>query len=166
MMHRPLQQQEVTTRRSTFSLIFAAAVVMAASTSEAGPRQQERPVDRAFEHYESIRAAFAQDTTKGVATDATALSRLARDIAGEDAGRAAEALAKAKGLDETRVRFGVLSEALVPTFIEADLPGVHGFVCSMKQKPWAQRGSTPANPYYGKAMPSCGTPIKDPGQKR
>lgn len=152
--------------RSTFSFILAAALVMVASTSEAAPRQQDRAVDRAFKQYESIRAALAQDTTKGVAADATALSRLALEIAGEDAGRAAEALAKAKGIEEARARFGVLSEFLVPAFMEADLPGVHGFVCAMKQKPWAQRGSTPANPYYGKAMPSCGSPIKDPGQKK
>jgi hypothetical protein len=26
----------------------------------------------------------------------------------------------------------------------------------MAQKPWLQRGDTLANPYYGKAMPTCG----------
>ena len=39
--------------RSTF---FAAAVVMAASTSDAAQRQRERPVDRAFEHYQMLGA--------------------------------------------------------------------------------------------------------------
>jgi hypothetical protein len=34
--------------------------------------------------------------------------------------------------------------------------GVRTAYCPMAQKPWLQRGDTLANPYYGKAMPTCG----------
>jgi hypothetical protein len=133
---------------------------MAAAPSGAALSQQERPLERAFEHYERIRAALAQDTTTDIAAEAKALSPLARDIAGDHAGRAATSLAQAKDVEAAREQFGVLSEALVPKFLEAGLPGVQGFMCSMKKKPWVQRGSTAANPYFGKAMATCGTPIK------
>ena len=150
------------TKRS-IAFVVAGALFIAASPTGAARGQQE-PVARAFEHYERIRAALAQDTTQDIAAEAKALSPLARDIAGDDAGRAATSLAQAKHVDEAREQFGVVSEALVPKFLDAGLPGVKGFVCSMKQKRWVQRGSAAANPYFGKTMASCGTPIKEPGK--
>jgi hypothetical protein len=143
----------------------AGAFLMAASPSGAASSQQAPPVERAFEHYERIRSALAQDTSTNVAAEAEALSPLAREIAGEQAGRAAASLADAKNLEQAREQFGTLSEALVPKFLEAGLAGVQGFVCSMKQKRWAQRGTTAANPYFGKAMATCGTPIKHPATR-
>ena len=144
------------------TVMAAGAFLMAAAPSGAAFSQQGTPVQRAFEHYERIRAALSQDTTENVPVEAKALSPLARDIAGQDAARAAALLAQAKTLEEAREQFGALSEALVPKFLEAGLPGVQGFVCSMKQKRWAQRGTTAANPYFGKAMATCGTPVKVP----
>jgi hypothetical protein len=138
------------------------AFLITASASNAAFSQQVPPVERAFEHYERIRVALAQDTTENVSVEAKALSPLAREIAGEEAERAAASLAQAKTLENAREQFGALSEALVPKFVEARLPGVQGYVCSMKQRRWAQRGTTAANPYFGKAMATCGTPIKDP----
>ena len=152
------------TKRS-IAFVLAGALFIAASPSTAGLSQQEEPVVRAFEHYERIRAALAQDTTKDIAAEAKALSPLARDIAGDDARRAAMSLAQAKNVEEAREQVGILSEALVPKFLDAGLPGVQGFVCSMKQKPWVQRGGTAANPYFGKAMATCGTPIKAKGNQ-
>lgn len=122
---------------------------------------QERAVERAFTHYERIRAALAQDTTKGVAAEAKALAPVAAEVAGSSGRSAAESLAQAKDLAAARNHFGSLSEALVPKFLEAGLPGVQGFVCSMNQKRLVQRGGTADNPYMGKAMATCGTPIKN-----
>lgn len=152
------------TNRSV-GFVLAGALFIATSPIGAARGQQEQPVVRAFEHYERIRAALAQDTTEDIAAEARALSPLARDIAGDDAGRAATSLAQAKDVERAREQFGSLSQALVPKFLEASLPGVQGFVCSMKQKPWAQRGSTAENPYFGKAMAACGTPIKEPEKR-
>jgi hypothetical protein len=126
-------------------------------------RAQDRPIDRAFAAYDRIHAALVQDSLEGVAAAASALRPLAADIAGEDAGRAAEALAKAATLDEARTRLAAVSEALVPKFLEANIPGLKGFVCTMKNARWVQRGDAVANPYLGKAMPTCGVPIKSGG---
>lgn len=150
-------------RASTIIAAWA-FVVVAASASGTAASQQAPPVERAFEHYERIRAALAHDTMENVSVEAKALLPLAREIAGEQAGRAAASLAQAKNLEDAREQFGALSEALVPKFLEAGPPGVQGFVCSMKDKRWVQRGEQPSNPYFGKSMSTCGTAIK-PGDK-
>ena len=82
------------TKRS-IAFVVAGALFIAASPTGAARGQQE-PVARAFEHYERIRAALAQDTTQDIAAEAKTLSPLARDIAGDDAGRAATSLAQPK----------------------------------------------------------------------
>lgn len=139
-------------------LILALGFVWATASTAAAAAQQPT-VERAFEHYERIRTALAQDTTRGIAAEAGALSRLAAEVAGEHAARAAAAVAEAKDIAAARERFAALSDVLVPKFLDAGLPGVHGFVCSMKGARWVQRGGSPANPYYGKSMLTCGTPI-------
>ena len=140
--------------------IAACTLVVTASASAAAAIQQPLALERTFEHYERIRTALAQDTTTNVATDATALVPLAREVAGEQAARAAASLAQARTLEQAREQFGVLSDALVPKFLEAGLPGVQGFVCAMKGKRWVQRGAKPDNPYFGKSMSTCGTAVK------
>jgi hypothetical protein len=121
---------------------------------------EERPADRAFQQYERIRSALAVDNLSGVAEAARTLAPLASNLAGEPAMRAATALAQAKELKDARVHFGDLSEALVPKFLEARVEGTTAFVCAMNQKRWVQRGSKADNPYYGKAMATCGTAVK------
>lgn len=142
--------------RRVFTVVAGLVVAVGLSAGGAAQGGEEQ---RAFEHYERIRSALAADSVKGVPAEARALAPLAREIAGEAAGTAAAALAEATNIESAREQFGVLSEALVPGFLKAGLPGVQGFVCPMKQKRWVQRGSTAANPYYGKAMPTCGTPV-------
>ncbi len=136
------------------AIVAALAVVAPAAAAQDGAAA-------AFEHYERIRAALAKDTTRGVETEAQALAPLAAGLAGDEARRAADAVARAKSIAEAREQFGTLSELLVPRFLQAGLPGVHGFTCSMKQKSWAQRGSTPGNPYYGRTMATCGTLMQE-----
>jgi hypothetical protein len=159
-----IQRQEVMSMHRVCAALAAWAFVMTPFLSSVAASRQAPPVERTFEHYERIRSALAQDTTKNIATEARALSPLARDIAGEQAVRTSASLAEAKTLEDAREQFGAPSEALVPKFLEAGLPGVQGFVCSMKDKRWVQRGEKPANPYFGKSMSTCGTAIK-PGDK-
>lgn len=121
---------------------------------------QDRPVDRAFAAYDRIHAALVQDSMDGVAAAAKVLLPLAVDISGPEAGRAVTALAVARNLDEARTRLAPVSEALVPVFLAAGIPGLTGFVCTMKNARWVQRGEAVANPYFGKVMPTCGVPIK------
>lgn len=93
--------------------VVTVGMFLAGATLFAVAAEQDRAVDRAFTHYERIRAALAQDTTKGVAAEAQALAPVAAEVAGSSGRSAAESLAQAEDLAEARNHFGSLSEALV-----------------------------------------------------
>ena len=152
------------TIRTTGAIGFlAAAVVVTTLIAAPSAQSSERAVDRAFAAYDRIYAALARDSMDGVAAAAAILQPLAREIAGEAAERAAATLAAATTLDEARLQFAALGEPLVPKFLEAKIPGLKGFVCTMKKAKWVQKGDAVANPYFGRSMPTCGVPIKAGG---
>jgi hypothetical protein len=62
-------------------------------------------------------------------------------------------------IEDARTHFGELSTILVPIFQAEAIPGVTAYLCSMKQKPWVQRGDKIENPYYGQSMLTCGSPL-------
>ena len=118
---------------------------------------QGTPVVQAFEHYEMVRTALAADSLTDATTHARSLATNAEAAGGPAAKKAADALAAAKNIEEARKQFGDLSSILVPIFQTEAIPGTTAYMCPMKQKPWMQRGDKMANPYYGKAMLTCGT---------
>ena len=140
------------------TVISVAAIVMALGWS-ATTAGQEKPVLEAFSHYEQIRVALSGDTLAETAKHAKALAPLAGAVAGPAARKAADQLAAAKTIEDARRHFGDLSTTLVPAFQAEGIPGAHAFMCPMKQKPWMQRGDTMSNPYFGKAMSTCGSPL-------
>ncbi len=143
------------TRRETLTLAVAMLLPRAASAQDASVAQ------RAFDRYEAIRLSLTRDGVVDVASNAAALAPLAAAIAGKDAEAAVNKVRAAKTLAEARDEFGDLSLILVPKFLEAELPGVTGYACTMKPNAvWAQRGETLGNPYFGKVMIDCGSPIK------
>jgi hypothetical protein len=113
--------------------------------------------------YLKIQDALSQDSTDGIrqnageiATAATALGAPAMKI---DTGAVALAAAGNGDIEDARAKFGTLSEAIDTYMKGFDLKppeGVSVAYCPMAQKPWLQEGRTLANPYYGKAMPTCG----------
>lgn len=141
-------------RRLTIVTAFAI------STTPLSAAQKDETAAQAFEHYAAVQTALANDTLTDVDTHAKALAPLAEELAGPAARKEGEQLARAKDIEAARAQFGTLSEALVPKFMEADLPKVKGFMCDMKKKPWAQQGEEVQNPYYGKSMLTCGTPLE------
>ena len=73
---------------------------------------------------------------------------------------AAVQLASAGDVADARQRFGTLSEAIVAYKDGLHLKagdGVKQAFCPMAVKPWLQRGDAISNPYYGSAMPTCGS---------
>lgn len=117
------------------------------------------PAPAAFEHYEAIRVALAGDTIERVSAHARALAPHAAALSAE-ASVHVEAIQKAADVAVARKHFGELSALLVPKFLEAKLPEVHGLMCAMVKKPWAQKTDKKENPYYGKSMLTCGSPLK------
>lgn len=138
------------------SAIVASAQVQGGTSPEA--------TLQAFGHYEMVRAALASDRFDGVASHATALAAVVAPVGGADAKKAAEALAAAKTIEEARTHFGDLSTILVPVFQAAMIPGTTAFMCGMKQKAWVQKGDKVENPYYGKAMLTCGSVLPTKGK--
>lgn len=121
------------------------------------------PLVQTFDRYEAIRVLLTDDTIDGVRQQATALAPLAGQVAGEEAQTAVSQLASAETLSDARLQFVTVSSALVPKFLEAKLPGVHGFMCPVRDGgtvAWAQRSANVQNPYFGKAMLNCGTELK------
>jgi hypothetical protein len=140
----------------TAILLTLTLLVGAAPAAAAGPEDTVK----AFDHYEAIRVALAADTVKGIAEHATALAPIAATVAGADAKKHADLVAKATDLKTARQHFGPLSAALLPAFEKAAMKDVYFYNCSMVQQSWAQRGKAVENPYMGKGMLACGVPVK------
>jgi hypothetical protein len=143
--------------KSIFSLVLLCLAVSTASFAQSQTSTQRTPVVQAFEHYELVRTALAADNLTDAAPHAKALADTAEAAGGAPAKKAADALAAAKNLEDARKQFGELSTILVPVFQAEAIPGTSAYMCPMKQKPWMQRGDKMANPYYGRAMLTCGT---------
>jgi hypothetical protein len=144
---------------ATLALLLAttACVPGAKDTPKSGSAMPASIIDP----YLTIHDALAVDSIEGVrqnageiATAATALGAPAMKI-----DTAAVQLAAAGDLEAARDRFGALSEAITTYMTGLGLTapdGVRTAYCPMVHHPWLQRGDTLANPYYGKAMPTCG----------
>jgi hypothetical protein len=137
--------------------LTVAAVVFAASASFAAA--QTTPILQAFEHYEGVRVALSADKLADVAPHAKLLAAIAESAGGAEAKKHADALSGATTIEDARTHFGELSTILVPKFQAEAIPGVTAYLCSMVQKPWAQRGDKIENPYYGQSMLACGSPL-------
>jgi hypothetical protein len=150
---------------SLIFLVMAAACAPAPQTSNtpaAGSEMSRAIVDP----YVKIAAALADDSTEGVranagniATAATALGSPAMKIDTAAMQLAGVASAATPDIKDVRDKFGVLSEAIdkYMTGLHLTAPeGVKVAVCPMVEKPWMQADGTIANPYYGKAMQTCG----------
>lgn len=141
-------------------LVLYIPAALLVTTALAAQQTSAEVAARAFEPYEAVRTALAADTIDGIPDHAAQLAPLAGELAGPDAATAAERLRQSTDLKSAREAFGVLSTALVPKFLEANLADVVGFRCSMVRLPWVQRGARVQNPYMGKAMSTCGERIR------
>ena len=120
---------------------------------------QPKPAVQVFEHYEAVRVALSNDRFADVAAHAKQLAATVEPVGRAAAKKAAEALVAATTIEDARNHFGDLSTILVPVFQAEKVPGATAYICPMKQQPWVQRGDAVENPYYGKAMLTCGSPL-------
>jgi hypothetical protein len=107
--------------------------------------------------YVKVSAALAADD---LATAKTAAATVAQHSAMSDTNKGIEkkanAVAKAKDLEAARDAFKSLSAAVEPL-----AEGEKGYVvmnCPMKNADWVQTSNDVKNPYFGKAMLTCGGP--------
>ena len=116
-----------------------------------------------YEHYLKIQTALADDTLNGVAENAAAISKAVRQSADQQwpdqLAAQSDALAKATSLDAAREALKSVSKSLIEDW--ATHPSLadqyQRAYCPMAKAAWLQAGSEIRNPYFGKAMLSCGT---------
>ncbi len=136
-----------------------------------------RALGDAFDAYETVRAALAEDRLAGVAPAAERLAvalqqaggdreGLAGEVANviEEARRIAGSLGRATSLAEARAAFGEASRMLM-LLANCDPrlgDGWHVFSCPMTETfpKWMQPSAELANPYMGRAMSTCGEPAE------
>ena len=146
---------------ATTAIVIFASVELARAQDAA---TQTKPVVEAFKHYEGVRAALANDKLADVAAHAKQLAAQIPAVGGDGAKKAVDQLAAAKTIEDARTHFGELSTVLVPIFQAEAIPGTTAYMCSMKKKPWIQKGDKVENPYYGQAMLTCGSPLPSKGK--
>jgi len=145
-------------------LVVLVAAALAASCSPAVKGTQTsggQMSDAVMTPYLDIQDALAQDSLEQVKINAGNLATAATSLGGPamKIDTAAIQLAAAEDLEGARDRFGALSDAIVDYmngFKLSPPQDVRRAWCPMKEKWWLQRGGMLANPYYGKAMPTCG----------
>ena len=146
------------------SLLFAALGFAVAASAGQTPSTDAKPSVQAFQQYEAIRVALSSDNLKDASARAKDLAGSSHGVGGDVAKKAAQQIGSAATIEDARTRFGELSAILVPIFQADAIPGVTAYVCPMKKTTWAQTAGTIQNPYYGKAMATCGTAL--PGKAK
>ena len=149
-----------------FGIIIAAGIVFAAVHGAEAARPSA--TDPLIEPYLSIQRSLAADSTAGIAASAQELAAEARRRAQGGAERAslvhvAEAAEALKGNDlkALRARFEDLSRTVIAYLKTAPAEGLSIYYCPMAKATWVQKTGPVANPYLGKAMATCGTPVKN-----
>lgn len=117
------------------------------------------PSDKAFEQYADLQKALANDDAATAQKAAKELTVVLKDIPGSaSAIKAATAISKTKDIAKQRKSFVTLNKAIIKLFKahkpENVMPYIH--YCPMKKAYWLSDSKKIKNPYYGKAMPSCG----------
>jgi hypothetical protein len=145
-------------RRAFLALSAALVVLVARADAKEVSRELVQPAL-------DIQVALASDKMDGVVENAALVEAEAARLgapAAKIAG-AAKQLGKTKRIEDARVAFGALSEAIV-TYMDTQklspASGIRVAFCPMVKKPWLQQDGALRNPYYGSAMLTCGSFIK------
>ena len=114
--------------------------------------------------YLTIQTALVNDDLAPVAAAAKSLQKSASALGGDGKALTAAAAraASATTLEAARAAFGDLSTALIG-YADGTKQPVAGKIvafCPMANKSWVQSDGAIANPYYGKAMKTCGSNMR------
>ncbi len=122
--------------------------------------------DAVLGHYEAVRKALLSDTVAGIPGHAAEIAKLAKsapaDLAPQISG-AAQKLSAAKDLKTARDAFYELSKPMVRWREAARSKANVVAFCSMTKRSWIQPKGEIGNPYYGKAMATCGEVVSKQG---
>ncbi len=134
---------------------------MPALTQAADNPALMEPVKSVFDHYLKIQTNLANDSLKGVSTEADAIVKAVQSdsmkmLPDAVATQAAD-LAKAPDLKAARAAFKPLSKSLIQYLADHHAKGAYVEVyCPMAHASWLQADKNVNNPYFGQAMATCG----------
>ena len=123
--------------------------------------EASEPMKAIVASYLDMQQQLAGDKIDTVKGQAHAIGEQAAKLekAGSAIVSAAAEVEKAADLKAVREAFGPLSDAVVAAAKAdgwTDVSGLKLAYCPMVKHTWLQTGDTLQNPYFGKAMPSCG----------
>lgn len=115
-------------------------------------------INTAYQHYAAIDNALTKDDTRAAAKAAGQLETALKDV--KDANTALElatAISGSNNIDEQRKSFAALTIAMHNLF-KTRKPDKMLYIhyCPMAKAYWMDESKSISNPYYGKAMPTCG----------
>ena len=144
------------TRAGALTRYLLAALLISASSAAAADLPSAL-----VDPYLRIHTALAGDRMDGVKLNAATVTAQAAKLGTGAASieAASKKLEMAADLPAARTAFGELSQAMLAyaNGTKSSLgPDVHELYCPMVQKSWLQKGKATQNPYYGKAMLTCG----------
>jgi hypothetical protein len=134
-----------------FRLVLA---TLAAIAAVAGVHAVENP-STLIPCYEKISAALVADNFADAQAAARQLAADAARLHRDGIAAAAQAVAKAGDLAAARAAFKLLSNETIA--LARQQKGYFIMTCPMAQADWVQSTRDVANPYFGQAMPTCGT---------
>lgn len=147
----------------TTSLMLAATagLLFAINAGAADNPALMPPVKSVYGHYLKIQTDLANDSLKGVATEAGAIAKAVQGdsmkMLPEKVATEAEALAKAADLKTARAAFKPLSDSLIKYLAAHHAQDAYVEVyCPMAKASWLQADKTVNNPYLGQDMSTCG----------
>jgi RND family efflux transporter MFP subunit len=146
----------------------AAMTMPAASTRPALSATAQGQVDQLVAAYLEVQKLLAGDKVEGVGEQLSLVAESAKAMTTEGPLKAAAdrvvkaACEKATSIDEIRLAYKALSTAVIELVqlappsakVAAVLYQIH---CPMTKGDWLQTNPDVSNPYYGKAMPTCGS---------
>lgn len=147
---------------SAISALMVVAACAPAPQTQNTPKSGDTMAASIIDPYLAIQDGLAHDSIDNLRANAGNIATAATSL-GAPAMRidtAAVQLASAGDIADARLKFGVLSEAIVAYKDGLKLKagdGVKQAFCPMAVKPWLQKGDTISNPYYGSEMPTCGS---------
>jgi Cu(I)/Ag(I) efflux system membrane fusion protein len=140
------------------SSVLIVAMVGCASTASAAESEEMKAVVAA---YLDIQGQLVADKLDTVKTQARTIGEQAGKMgkAGEGLRSAVPALEQAADIKSARDAFGPLSEAVIAAARAdgwANVSALKLAYCPMAKRSWLQSAEAIQNPYYGKAMATCG----------
>ena len=141
--------------------LLAAGLLLSGSVRAADNAALMEPVKSVYDHYLKIQADLAGDSLTGVADEGNAIAKAVQGdsmkMLPDEVATQAEAVAKAADLKAARATFKPLSDSLIKYLAAHNAKDAYVQVyCPMAHASWLQKDKTVNNPYYGKAMSSCG----------